>query len=120
MDNEIIDFKKKGNVIRFYLGKNGEQWGDNWDNIPYEHNAEKVCDKYIKGYCDIAVDFDWEVQEPADLFSNSPYSKLLMRDRNVNALNIHKEDKEYLIYFGDKIENVLNLKYIKLLRRGGK
>lgn len=25
--NEIIDFEKKGNLVRFYLGKNGKQWG---------------------------------------------------------------------------------------------
>lgn len=118
MDNEIIDFEKKGNVIRFYLGKNGEQWGDDWNDIPYEHNAGKVYDEYIKGHCDIAVDFSWDVQEPANLFSNSPYSKLLMRDKNVNALYIRKDKKEYLIYFGDKIEDILKLKYIKLLREG--
>ena len=39
---EIIDFERKGNVVRFYLGKNGEQWGDDWDDAPYEHNAGKV------------------------------------------------------------------------------
>ncbi|TET08092.1 MAG: hypothetical protein E3J83_04250 [Candidatus Atribacteria bacterium] len=124
MNNEIIDFEKKGNVIRFYLGKNGKQWGDDWDDIPYEHNAGKVYDEYIKGYCDIAVDFDYEILDAADGFNNSPFSKEMMRDRKIHILFFSIEDdgkKEYspsgCIQFGDKIETILKLDYVRLLRR---
>ena len=36
---KIIDFAKKGNVVRFFLGKDDlkEWWGDDWDDCPYEH-----------------------------------------------------------------------------------
>lgn len=31
---QVIDFDRKGNVIRFFLGKNGKQWGDVWNDAP--------------------------------------------------------------------------------------
>jgi len=122
---EIIDFEKKGNVIRFYLGENGKQYGDDWDDVPYEHNAGKVYDEFIKGYCDIAVDFDYEVSEACNGYDNSPYSKEMMRDRKIYALFLSIEDdegKEYspsgCIFFGDKIKDILKLDYVKLLKKG--
>lgn len=87
---KIIDFKKKGNVVRFYLGEETPDWGwtrsdyirngktpdwlkpsdsyygDDWDDRPYEHNAGQVYEEFIKGYKDVAFDFDDLVLEPAD------------------------------------------------------
>ena len=64
--HEIIDFALKGNVIRFYLGKNGEQWGDDWDDYPYECNAGEVYDQYVTGTVDCYIPFDCYVLEPQD------------------------------------------------------
>lgn len=89
---KIIDFERKGNVIRFYLGEKTEEWGwtnpnykdytgetpdwlrpsddyygDDWDNAPYEANAGRVYEQFIKGHKDIVVDFDDIVLEPTDL-----------------------------------------------------
>lgn len=85
---KIIDFKRKGNVVRFYLGEKTDYWGwtrpdytrngvtpdwlkpsdkyygDDWDDRPYEHNAGQVYEEFIKGYKDIAFDFDDLVLEP--------------------------------------------------------
>ena len=86
---QIIDFKRKGNVVRFYLGEKTPDWGwtrsdytrndgttpdwlkpsdryygDDWDDRPYEHNAGQVYEEFIKGYKDIAFDFDDLVLEP--------------------------------------------------------
>ena len=63
---QIIDFERKGNIVRFYLGKNGEQWGDDWDDTPYECNAGTVYDEHVKGKRDIAFPFDCIVLEPQD------------------------------------------------------
>lgn len=30
---QIIDIERKGNVVRYYLGENGTQWGDDWDEF---------------------------------------------------------------------------------------
>ena len=71
---KIIDFEVKGNVVRFYLGNKTDEWGwtnknykdrngntpdwlkpndtyygDDWDDVPYEHNAGLVYDKFVKG-----------------------------------------------------------------------
>ena len=63
---KIIDFERKGNLVRFYLGDDDlvEWYGDDWGDTPYEHNAERVYDEYIKGYCDMMFPFDDLVLEP--------------------------------------------------------
>ena len=77
---KIVDFKKKGNVVRFYLGKDDliDWYGDDWDDRPYEHNAEEVHDEFISGTIDVFFPFDWEVVDPSDDWhygGNSPYCK---------------------------------------------
>ena len=83
---EIIDFSKKGNVVRFYLGKNGKQCGDDWNDYPYEHNAGEVYDEFIEGYKDISFPFDDLVLEPCDGEINSAYCKNDMIKRKVPCI----------------------------------
>ena len=94
---QIIDMEKKGNVVRFYLGENGKQWGDDWDDAPYEHNAERVYEDYVKATKDIAFTYDDIVLEPCDGVSDSHYSKQDMIKRKVPCLivvpgELYKED----------------------------
>ncbi len=77
---KIIDWERKGNVVRFYLGKDDleEWWGDDWDDRPYEHNAGTVYDEFVTGTVDIAFSFDLDLFEPKDDWTyqgNSPYCK---------------------------------------------
>lgn len=100
---QIIDFEKKGNIVRFYLGEKTADWGwtrsdykqeykgelktpdwlkpsdtyygDDWDDRPYEHNAGKVYSEFIKAYSDVIFDFDDLVLEPCDGEYNSFYCK---------------------------------------------
>ena len=74
---KIIDFERKGNLVRFYLGDDdlAEWWGDDWNDTPYEHNAERVYDEYIKGYCDMMFPFDDLVLEPCCGTCNSGWCK---------------------------------------------
>ena len=77
---KIIDFHKRGNVIRLFLGDNEceDYSGDDWDDAPYEQCAGFVYDEYIKGYIDIVVPFDCAVVEPSDDWSfgsNTPFTK---------------------------------------------
>ena len=126
---KIIDFEKKGNVVRFYLGDPSEDyWGDDWDDSPYEHNAGTVYNRYVKETIDIAFPFDSEVLEPADDWrnnGNSHYSKEDMKNRQVPCIIVippQKNDNGYIhhydncfsdgvgmndilkFYFGDTIE----------------
>ena len=132
---KIIDFEKRGNVIRFYCGKDDcdDYWGDDWNDRPYEHNAERVYSEYIEEYIDVAVDIDYHVMEPADDWrynNNTPFSKQDMKKRSVPCIIVVPNDDSYVseefnryavsdnvdkIYFGDSIE-MLN-KYT-ILKRG--
>lgn len=101
---KIIDFERKGNVIRFYLGEETEEWGwtnpnykdytgetpkwlkpskkyygDDWDDVPYEDNAGTVYEEFVKGTIDLNVPFDYYVFEPVDM----NISKDNMRDGNI-------------------------------------
>ena len=123
---KIIDFERKGNVVRFYLGKDDltNWWGDDWDDVPYEHNAGKVYDKFVAGTKDITFDFDNLVLEPANGTFNSQYSKESMVNRLVpciivvpkvvykDACSMYSDDFQHWIgangikkfYFGDEIK----------------
>ena len=107
---KIIDFEKKGNIVRFYLGEKTEDWGwtrpdytingktpdwlkpsdtyygDDWDDRPYEHNASQVYAEFIKGYKDIAFNFDDLVLEPCCGTYNSSWCKYDMVARKVPCI----------------------------------
>lgn len=110
---KIIDFKRKGNVIRFFLGEKTKDWGwtrpdykdytgktpdwlkpsdiyygDDWNDRPYEHNAGQVYDKFVKGHIDVNCKYDDLVLEPSSGELNSSYSKDDMRDRKVPCIII--------------------------------
>lgn len=124
-EDQIIDWETKGNVVRFYLGTNGEQWGDDWNDIPFEHNAGRVYEEFQKGFKDIAFEFGDTIIEPDYGYSNSPYDKEMMVKRNIPCLIVIKE-KDYpedgwkittfgawlgykkakKYYFGDRLETI--------------
>lgn len=87
---KIIDFERRGNVVRLYIGNDDlvEWWGDDWNDRPYEHNAGRVYDQYVAGHVDIAFPFDSLVLEPCDGAFNSEYSKEDMQARRVPCLII--------------------------------
>jgi hypothetical protein len=131
---QVVDFERKGNVIRFYLGEKTEDWGwtnkdykdrsgktpdwlkpsdiyygDDWNDRPYEHNAGEIYDEFIKGYYDLIVPFDYLVLEPCDDVLNSSFSKEDMRDRKVPCIIIvpKKEyEEEYDFSFNKYVGNV--------------
>lgn len=126
--SKVIDFERKGNVVRFYLGADdcNDYWGDDWNDAPYEHNAGQVYDRYVTGVKDIAFPFDSLVLEPSnDWCYNSRYSKEDMKNRRVPCLIVvpaevvgdysyREQFKDWIgsdgikkFYFGDP-EEVLN------------
>ena len=84
---KIIDFAKKGNVVRFYLGADDcdDYYGDDWDDTPYEHNAGPVYDRFVEDYVDVVFPFDWIVMQPSEDWhydGNTPYCKNDMKARH--------------------------------------
>ena len=116
---EIIDFDNRGHAIRFYIGKNGKQYGDDWDDAPYEHNAGTVYSEFIESTQDILIPFDFSILEPASGEYNSKYCKEDFIKRIVPCLIISKnnelwsfidaqrDDSALKIYYGDNIDEVL-------------
>jgi hypothetical protein len=84
----IIDFAKKGNVVRFYLGQDDLKswWGDDWNDAPYDCNAGTVYEEYQSGYRDYCFTFDWLVLEPCDGAYNCEYTKEDMIKRRVPCI----------------------------------
>lgn len=94
---KVIDFEKRGNVVRFYLAPNdcNDYWGDDWNDVPYEVNAGTVYDEYISMYVDYALPFDSLVLEPKDDWrwqGNSPYSKEDMIEGKVPCIIVVGQD----------------------------
>lgn len=106
---KIIDFEHYGNVIRLYLGADDckDYWGDDWNDAPYEHNAGRVYEEYIKGYVEFAFPLKYNVCEACDGYFNSPFSKQDMINRKIPCLTIFASaEPEIKIYFGDDIDGI--------------
>jgi hypothetical protein len=115
---KIIDWQRKGNTIRFYMGnENLRTWtGDDFNDAPYEYNAETVYDKYVDGILNCSFDFDDDVYEPADIPGGSWYSKddLIARKAPILVVSPHElhnhdfnqalaDEKTLKVYMGDRI-----------------
>ena len=95
---KIIDFEKFGNTVRFFLGTDDceNYWGDDWDNIPYDHNAGAVYTEYIEDTATVYFDFDDVVLEPCESDYND-WSKLDMKNGAIPCIVVvpDKVVKEY-------------------------
>lgn len=114
---KIIDCELKGNVVRFYLGDKDAKfgwtnpnykyedgttpdwlkpsddfYGDDWDDAPYEHNCGTVYSWFVKGYKDIAFDFDDVIMEPSDNYINSNYCRDDFKERKVPLFIVIPKD----------------------------
>ena len=86
---KVIDWEREGHVVRFLLGdrRKTDYWGDDWDDAPYEYNAERVYQEYIRGEMQMVFPFNWDVLEPSDRETwNSPWSKEDMKAGRVPCL----------------------------------
>lgn len=91
---KIIDFERKGNLVRFYLGENdcADYWGDDWDDAPYDCNAGTVYDQYVKGAIDIVFPFNALVLEPDSYYNTTVYySKEDMKNRIIPCVIVVPE-----------------------------
>ena len=100
---KIIDFEKKGNVVRFWLGADdlSEWWGDDWDDRPYDCNAGLVYERFVSGHRDIAFPFDDLVLEPCQGVLNCEYCKEDMVKRKVPCIIVVPES----VWEGSWLEN---------------
>mgnify|MGYP000914290250 FL=1 len=130
---KILDFECFGNIVKLYLGEtvNGI-YGDDWNDIPYEHNAGTVYDKFYTDTVEIAFPLSTQVYEPCFGYDNSPYCKQDFLFRKVPFLLFGQLDESWRyhdfdellekvptlhkLYIGDDWEDVL-VKYGNLFTR---
>jgi len=88
---KVIDWQVVGNVVELIFGPEHleEWWGDDWDDAPYEHNAGEVYDEFVVGRVEIAFPWSYDIREPCDGYSNSPYSKEQLRDEDIPIVIIY-------------------------------
>lgn len=114
---KIIDFEKKGNQVKFYLGSDDcdNYYGDDWDDRPYEHNAGLVYDKFILGWFVKTFHFDDIVMEPSIGYSNSNWCKNDMKDKKVPCICVlpkqFKDENNWYYEFNDICNNENVIKY---------
>lgn len=125
---KVIDFSRKGNVVRLYLGADDleDYYGDDWDDAPYDCNAGEVYERFVSAYMDVAFPFQYTVLEPCDGAQNCHYGKDDMKEGLVPCIiavppqlvdTAPWHDWEYAywvgargiqsIYFGDPVEKVV-------------
>lgn len=104
---KIIDFQKKGNIVRFWLGEdNLKEWhGDDWDDTPYEYNAERVYDEFVSGYRDVAFGFDSLVIEPCEGVTNSEWCKDDMVARKVPCIIVVPKEIAETSWYGQDFKH---------------
>lgn len=140
------DFKLcyiEGNFAYFTTQKLNEQWGDDWNDRPYEHNAgepyepfkDKLCynektkthDIHESDYTDgkpnweikkVCFFADGVLQEPQEVFYNGGNSPFCVEDINAKKVpwlqTSSYEEKNVKIWAGCSIEE-----FKKLVRKAG-
>ena len=132
MSFKIIDFDRKGNVVRFYLGKKTADWGwtkpecgkpsdtlygYNWDVAPYRHGVSGVNSQFIYGHYDIYVPFDFIVAEPTDYSDKDGrpicISMHALANREMPVITIYDHhmcfDSLCEFYIGDELEKITSV-----------
>ncbi len=103
-----------------------KQWGDDWDDVPYEHNAGTPYSPHIRYYADGRIEkipeywnedgtpkwelyhlkFDcWKLETPAGTHYNSPYSVQMINAGAIAWLSgSDKDNKPIVIQAGASID----------------
>ena len=96
------------NFAYFTTQKLKNQWGDDWNDAPYEHNAETPYEPRKEGenweICKIGFDGDWV--QPSE-FSSKAYSVEEINKKTVPWLKKWEWDNENGIYAGCSLEEFI-------------
>lgn len=69
-----------------------DYWGDDWDDVPFEHNAGPVYERFVSKTIIARTDSQHEMAWIGNEFLNSPYSKENFKDNIIPALLITKNN----------------------------
>lgn len=98
-----------------------DQWGDDWDDAPYEHNAGEPYEYHANDKADgkepweiIRVAYDGPFDAPCVGHNNSPYSVEMINSKAVAWLVNWQKDKSISILAGTTLSD-----FCKLIKDGG-
>jgi len=106
---KIIDIKEYGHLIKLFLGKDDliDYWGDDWNDTPYEHNAEEVYERFVEKTIEIPISTKFAIASPENDYTymgNSPFSKEDFKN-GVPFLVIGKESSFDFLYSNEVNKN---------------
>ena len=112
---KIIDWERRGNVVRFVLGDDQltDWWGDDWNDAPWDCNAGAVYREFVRGHVDLAFAFDAEIHEAGHDEFNTRWTKDHMVARHVPFLTINLPPYgERELYLGDPAADLDKLRHL--------
>ena len=111
------DFKLcyiKDNFAYFTTNDIYKQWGDDWDDAPYEHNAGEPYDG--EGVEIVKVAYVSEMTTPCDYICNSSYSVGDINSGAISWLRTPSYVKEKInIFAGEPVDSFMD----KVIKQGG-
>ena len=86
-----------------------KQWGDDWEDAPYEHNAEPPYENETDIYSIIIEHCFSDICTPMKGYSNSPYSVKDINEGIVPWITIPRKEKNSIfIKAGDTLFSVID------------
>jgi len=82
-------------VLTLYITKGDVEnfWGDDWDDVPYEHNAGTVYDQFVDSKMLLYLNtYNYNVLRASYGYSSSsPYSKNMLRDEDITYMTVYNK-----------------------------
>ena len=104
----------EGNFAYFTSKPLEEQWGDDWDDAPYEHNAETPYEE--EGYTIYKLAFECDLKQPCEDHINSPYSVEDINKGKVAWLRSYSwREEQTAIFAGESVQSFID----KILKANG-
>jgi len=91
----LLDYERKGNVLKLYFGYDKDCWGDDWDDVPYEHNAGLVYEQFVIRTEELYIPFKYRIVEYCEFFLNSSLCKADFKKRKIPLFVIIEDSKCY-------------------------
>ena len=102
----------EGNFAYFTTQDLTKQWGDDWNDAPYEHNAGTPYEPYKEGesWEIVKVAFDGDFETPADIAGhNSSYSVEMINKGAIAWLTQRWSETKVSIHAGASIHQFISL-----------
>ena len=99
-------------VMLYYTDKDASKVrGDDWDDIPYEHNAEAPCveDVGVVETVIVLTDFPSEIKTPDDGYLNSPYSVIDVNKGDIPWLKVMSGNAVFLLKANSSLKDLYNV-----------